>query len=313
MMRSLVGHLLSSGQFEPGCIALKLHLSGTDLLIEELPENCDVTSWEESDAYVVTSNQLKFQSLSARNQVVAQHLFKALTITEQGLYKEKVYDIAHELWRKEISRADKAAGRFIAEISSISDVLKVAADEIRAGSEAFDVLHVIEAYLQYASHLNIASLIDLARAQHEGTKKDLMGSMLYGALDKWFAHRPEAARDLLDQTIEVADDVTANLVNVALIGISGSDPDEAAKLTIQLLSSQSTFVQRVARWSLGAQLRLNKMSIKQQQEADHQPVARQAVAHLPGRPHAGRRHPGPHRAQQPQDRAQGQVVARSQG
>ena len=47
-------------------------------------------------------------------------------------------------------------------------------------------------------------------------------------------------------------------------------------------------------------------------DPDHQPVAGQGLARLPQRSDAGRRDPRPHRALQPQDRAQGHQVAARQ-
>jgi hypothetical protein len=267
MMNPLLSELLASQRQSPGHIALALHMSGSEAL-KEAPLNAAIaTQSDDSNEHVGAQDQMMFGSLADRNQALAVYLCDALK-AKGNFGHDDVYGITHELWRKEIGRSDRASVRFVAEVSRHEDVLKLAADHIRSGARTFDVLRVLDAYLPYASDLCIGSLIDLARAQHEGTKRDMMSGLLYGALEKWLVRHPASAYKLLNEAVDSADEVTANLINVALIGISHSEPDEAVVLGFQLLVSENEFVRKIARWTLGVLLRLNLMSEEKLQEVE---------------------------------------------
>lgn len=267
-MNALISELLAIEEHSPGRMALTLHMSGSVVELKDGPSSKSPSCQPDSSEKPFGTDALhRFESLVDRNQALAIYLCSALEAKGRFNHSD-VYGIAHDLRRKEIRPSDRASGRFIAEVSKHKDVLKLAADHIRSGASVFDVLHVLDAYLPYASDLCIESLIDLARTQHEGTKQDLMSGLLYGALEKWLVAHPTVSYQLLDEAVKTADEVTANLANVALIGISHAEPDKAVTLAFQLLVSENGFVQKIARWTLGVLLRLNQMSEEKRQEVE---------------------------------------------
>lgn len=217
--------------------------------------------------YQIQAGKITFSSQSDRNQVLVDDLYSRFVASGTFDYTA-FFSTARELWEKEIGHSDFASGRLLAMVAKDIDVLQLAVDRIRVSSNAFDVLHIVAAYLVHAEDLNIDSLIELTRAQNDGTKGDIMAGMLYGSLEKWLASHPLAARALYENAIANADEVTANLANVALIGLSISAPDEAVNLSISLLSFKENFIRRVGRWTCGRLLLQSNISKHQRSEIE---------------------------------------------
>ena len=240
-------------------MALLLHdTEGIDLEVT-LPDDWIGAQEEICQGYITTAGKLTFTSLVDRNQTLAQHLciryFSSGTVERETLFL-----VAHDLWSKEIGRADFASGRLLVEVSKYVDVLHLAADHIAAGANCFNVLHVIESMLVHAQDIRIESLIELARAQYVGTKGDFFAGMLYSSLEKWLATRPQVAREIFESMADSTDEVAANLLGTAIIGLSRSSPAEAVALSFGASESGQTFRKRIGYWICGQLLQQSNIS-----------------------------------------------------
>jgi len=221
----------------PGQLALRLHAARSADLQIALPDDWGGAQEEIREGYVISAGQLTFNSLADRNQALAEHLI-ARHFSEEVAERDVLFSLAHWLWVKEIGRTDFASGRLLAEGSKHSDILHLAAEHIADGARCFDVLHVIDAMLIHAQDCQIESIVELAHAQHEATKGDLMGGLLYSALDRWLTPRQQPARALYTTLANATDEVAANLLGTAIVGLSHSCPSEAVALLIETLESE---------------------------------------------------------------------------
>lgn len=259
MNHQLIVEELNESPQSPGQLALVLHEGEGIGLEATLPDDWCGTPEVAGLGYVTSSERLTFTSLADRNQILAQHIctrhFSSGTVD-----RDTLFSVAHNLWTKEIGRTDFASGRLLVEVSKHVDVLHLAADHIRAGANTFDVLHVIESMLVHAQDIKIESLIELARSQHIGTKGDFFAGMLYRSLDNWLATRPQVARDIFHCLADSTDDVAANLIGTAIIGLSRSAPDEATKFSLGAAESAQAFRRRMGYWMCGRILQQSNVS-----------------------------------------------------
>lgn len=250
MNHQLIVEELKKSPQSPGQLALVLHEGKGIGLETTLPDDCRGIPEVAGQGYITSTGKLAFTSLADRNQILAQHIctqyFSSGTVDSDTLFS-----VAHDLWSKEIGRADFASGRLLVEVSKYVDVLHLAADYIRAGANPFDVLHIIESMLVHAQDIKIESMIELARAQHVGTKGDYFAGMLYRSLDNWLSTRPQVARNIFQFLADSTDDVAANLIGTAIVGLSRSAPDEATKLSLEAAESAQAFRRRIGYWMCG--------------------------------------------------------------
>lgn len=272
MNHQFIQDALKTSPQTPGQLALALHTAGNVELVALLPENWSGAQEEVGEGYIISAGALTFTSLPARNQILAHDIFTQYFRTGT-VEREQLFSIAHDLWSREIGHTDFASGRLLVEVSGSVDVLQLAAAHISAGANCFDVLHVIATMLVHARDLRIESLIDLARAQHDGTKHDFFSGRLYSAVDNWLTTRPEAARALYKHLAESADEVTASLLGTAIIGLSRSDPAEAVSLSIATSASEHKFFRRIGLWICGRVLQQGNISAKDRIELERHILA----------------------------------------
>lgn len=250
MNHQLIVEELKKSPQSPGQLALVLHEGEGIGLETTLPDDCRGIPEVAGQGYITSTGKLTFTSLADRNQILAQHIcthyFSSGTVN-----RDTLFSVAHDLWSKEIGRADFASGRLLVEVSKYVDVFHLAADYIRAGANPFDVLHIIESMLVHAQDIKIESMIELARAQHVGTKGDYFAGMLYRSLDNWLSTRPQVARNIFQFLADSTDDVAANLIGTAIVGLSRSAPDEATKLSLEAAESAQAFRRRIGYWMCG--------------------------------------------------------------
>lgn len=259
MNRELIEEELKVSPQTPGLLALKLHeAEGADLEIS-LPSDWHGVRENVGQGYIISAERLTFTSLEDRNQILAQY-FCEKYFSNGSIDREALFSVALGLWAKEIGRTDFASGRMLVEASKYADILHLAAEHITAGTNCFDVLHVVESLLVHAQDIRVDSLIELARAQHVGTKGDLCASMLYRSLDNWLTTRPQVARAIWASMADSTDEVAANLLGTSLIGLSRSHPSEAVTLAIGASESTQTFQKRIGHWLCGSLLQQSNIS-----------------------------------------------------
>jgi len=257
--RELIEEELKASPQTPGLLALTLHeMEGTDL-VATLPSDWNGEPEEVGHGYIISAGKLTFTTLADRNQILARY-FCEKYFSNGAIDRETLFSVALGLWTKEIGRTDFASGRLLVDVSQYVDILHLATEHITAGTNCFDVLHVIESMLVHAQNIRIESLIELARAQHIGTKGDLFASMLYRSLDNWLTTRPQVARAIWECMTDSTDEVAANLLGTSLIGLSRSNPSESVTLTVGATESTQTFRKRIGHWLCGSLLQQSNLS-----------------------------------------------------
>ena len=159
-------------------LALRLHRQdGIELRID-VPAGAVLTVADLPDGCQLEEAAVQFNSLAARNDIVAMAAFAGLQ-SSSGIDADLLFERAYELWRHEIGHNDQASGRLLALASVSTDILTIAAQRIRNGSDVFDVLHLVEAALPHLKVVETSSIIDFFTAKYEPTKDDLAGGAIH--------------------------------------------------------------------------------------------------------------------------------------
>lgn len=223
---------------EPQHLRVELPL-GQDPLQVFLPVGCRIID-----------RTVEFESLEARNTIVATAAYEQLGHSSE-IDANTLFERAYALWRKEIGHSDKASGRLLALASEGIDILAVGAERIRAKSDVFDVLHLIEAALPYLSVIEVRSVISLMSAKYEPTKGDMAAGLINGALENWLGKHPEIARSLHARALEEFSEGTSSLLGNAIIALSKSDYPGAVKLAADDTKSEVLMRAQIGTWTLG--------------------------------------------------------------
>lgn len=240
-----------SGKALAAELALRLHWQGGTELRIDVPADAVVTISDLPDGcQLVEDVALQFNSLATRNDIVAKAEFAGLQ-SSSGIDADALFERAYELWRHEIGHDDQASGRLLALASLRTDVLNIAAQRIRDGSDVFDVLHLVEATLPYLQVIEPLSIIDLVTAKYEPTKNDLAGGLIHGALESWLATRADSALKLHAKVLESLSEATASLLGNVVVALAKTDYGTAVEVAKDDVQSKSPLRARVGVWALG--------------------------------------------------------------
>lgn len=250
MNSPIVDAYLTESSTTPATLALRLLMSENGDLAVLLPDEWAGSTAPKDSRFSIANGVITFSSLEDRNQLIADDLATSVRLSGP-LAGADLFAIAREIWKKEIIRSDQASGRFLAKIEDQVDVLQLSIQALRHGTRAFDVLYLLKAYFLYADRVSLQSVLDLARAQHESTKRDLMSGLLYSSLQAWLTKKPDAAEELFVVTLADADEITANLTNVALIAICRGEPAKAVRWSFSLVSGELEIQKEIGRWTCG--------------------------------------------------------------
>lgn len=243
--------LMDSIPKEIGQLATMLHEQRCDRLSIEYSGPQQLTSdLGQYDCWVVKGNQVEFSSLDARNHCVAVHAYREKIRDSRDISPSLVFDIALNLWRKEIGHHDSACGRFLALASSHLNVLQAAANVISAGSnEVFNVLHVLGAALKYLPTLAVEDLCAVTAAQYPKTEQDLARGLIFSAIEDALAERPAIAWELYGHLRTNVTDATMNLVASAALALAkASELDAVAACVLDDAGSENALVAQMATW-----------------------------------------------------------------
>jgi hypothetical protein len=220
---------LPEGAASLGSLAQKLHAQlgdqPSDLAIE-IPDPA-VSDLVLQSGMTLVQNKLQFANRQQVNEIAAQHI--ANQLGSEGLHSgERLFAEAHLLWINEIGETDCASGRLLAIAQTQVDVLALAAAQIAAGSNVFNVLHCIEAFLPFATTLSVESLIALTDAQGPKTERDMAGGQLFGHLRSWFKSHEDVAIRVARALLADPFPSRANLLASAWLGWFDSQVEDAA-------------------------------------------------------------------------------------
>jgi hypothetical protein len=214
--------------------------AGAVLTVADLPDGCQL----------VEGAAVQFNSLAARNDIVAMAAFTGLQ-SSSGIDADLLFERAYELWRHEIGHNDQASGRLLALASVSTDVLTIAAQCIRNGSDVFDVLHLVEAALPHLKVVETSSIIDFFMAKYEPTKNDLAGGAIHGAFESWLETRVASALELHAKVLESMCEATASLLGNAVVALAKTDYAAAVEVARDDAQSETPLRARVGIWALG--------------------------------------------------------------
>lgn len=207
----------STPSSSPGAIARQMHESGIPGTLQAPVDDCRGQSHPEL-GFTVENGVGRFSSIAARNAALARHVWDGLRGTP--IEPDRLFAEARRLWRHEIGAPDKASGRMLALASEQVDVLQLAATRIEAGARhaAFDTLHLVEALLQHADQLPIASVLALNDAQHPKTQGDLAAGILFNSIEDWLGTRPQLAEELAACVLNDPTEARHALLHAAWLG-----------------------------------------------------------------------------------------------
>ena len=235
-----------------GALALTLHKTRTDGLICDIPtESIEPFLPEETSDYLIDGKTIRFASLDARNRCVASYAFEINKTAFAG-DTHKWLETAHDLLCCEIGKADSAAGRLLALVHETNDIFSIAANAIETKSvRVFNVLYVIKAALPYLNKLAVEEIFKLCAAQHDETKNDLCGGMLFSELEKFFIRHPDTARATHLLFKGHIAERTTSLYTTALMAIAKSSSGDAISLALEDAKSKDEILRSSALWTLG--------------------------------------------------------------
>ena len=241
-----------------GAHALDRHNNRIDELISDfqIPFDCSNLQTETAD-YRIDGRTIQFTSIEARNRIVATYVFME---RREALAHDALewFNIAHELWRHEIGKADSAAGRLLAHIHQMSDIFPIATNAIKSKSaRVFDILQAVETSLPYLEELPTDGVLSLIAAQHEGTKNDLAGGMFFNKLQEKLAGMPDTCLEIHARLRADATEETVNLYTTALVALAKSSQESALSLVLEDVESSNPILKGIALWSLGRLLTLS--------------------------------------------------------
>lgn len=232
-------------------LALRLHREdGTGLRID-VPAGTVLTAAEMPDGcQLLDGAAVQFNSLEARNVIVAKATFEGLQ-SPSGIDTNLLFERAYELWRDEIGHNDQASGRLLALASASTDVLAIAGQRIRNGSDVFDVLHLVEAALPHLQEVEASSIIDLFVAKYESTKNDMAGGVINGALESWLETHVGTALELHARVQESLSEATSSLLGNVVVALAKTDYAAAIGVATGDVRSETPLRARVGVWALG--------------------------------------------------------------
>ena len=199
----------------------------------------------------LNEGQLIFNSLEVRNQLVAEHYFAE---QESKLEKDSLalLKCAFEIWRNEIGHNDMASGRFLALLHVKQDIFILAALAIENDfMPVFDVLHIVEAALQYPITLSVDSLFTLCSVQHIKTKHDMMNGAFLHRLEDRVSQDSMICIEILNKLRKDITEETASFYMVAACAWSRAEPSAAVEYILVDAASDSILLRAQAIWTLG--------------------------------------------------------------
>ena len=234
-----------------GKLALDLHANRSEELSSDLPPESPKPSCKETTDYLIEGKTVRFSSIEARNRCVAEYVYeknRQAFANNQQMWLSTACD----LWRREIGKADSAAGRLLAFVHKTDDIFGIAANVIESEAmRVFDALHVVVAALSYINDLPVDGILKLCAAQHERTKNDVFAGMIFNKLEKVLMAQPATRRAIHGQVRLGAVEATASLHTAALLALAKTSFEEAINLAIEDAQSLNEILKSTALWTLG--------------------------------------------------------------
>lgn len=209
--------------------ALALHQRKNSNLTYSPFNNADAATTESSSLWRYADGEIEFTNLEARNHCAALATFRQVMPLSST---DALFDAAYELWRNEIGHPDSASGRLLGLASQNVSVLLEAAQAIRnkkhQAIDVFDVLHLVEAALPHLLRISAEDVVAVIDAQHDSTKGDLAGGMIFNAIELRLRSESQLAWEIWRITRGNMSESMQNLYGTALQALMHSDQQSLA-------------------------------------------------------------------------------------
>lgn len=271
--------------------ALVLHQRKNTSLIYSPFSNSELATVDGNPFWHCVENGIEFTNLEARNRCAALATFQQVMPLRAT---DALFDAAYELWRNEIGHADSASGRLLGLASQnvcvLLEATKIIGDKSRP---VFDVLHLLEKALPHLPNIRAEDIVAVIDAQHEATKRDMAGGMIFNAIERRLQSESELAWEICRITRANMSESMQNLYSTALQALLHTDQQSLAlERARQDAEDIDPLLASAALWTLGRAIQAHKLNdcdlddcvavlIKKASEApiDIQQAAIRAVAH----------------------------------
>jgi hypothetical protein len=252
----------AEGQTIPEAVldaALALHKQKNTGLAFAPFSHAGATTAESNALWHIADGEVRFASLEARNQCVALATFRQLMPLSST---DALFDSAYDLWRNEIGHADTASGRLLALAGQSVKILLEAAKIIRNKERrVFDVLHLVEKALPHLSNLRAEDIAVVVEAQHESTKHDLAGGLIFNAIENRLRSEPALAWEAAHFTKNNMTDSMQALYSTALQALMYTDQQALSlEKARQDARDSDSRVAGPALWTLGRAIQIHELN-----------------------------------------------------
>lgn len=204
----------------------------------DLQDEC-ASKIENSDLWTIQEGGLQFASIEARNLCTAVQAYRSLAKDPKEISPSALFDVALQIWVKEIRNEDLAVGHLFAIAAKRINILQVAAVLIGSDEKSvFDVLHCVEAALRYLPEIIPEDLCSLISAQYPKTENDLARGVIFNKIEDMLLEKTELARNLYQYVCNHPTETTTSLYCSALLSLAKAG--ELKWVTEKLLSDIKT-------------------------------------------------------------------------
>ena len=239
--------------------ALVLHQRKNTGLTYSPFSTAEVTSVEGNPLWRCAVDEIEFTNLEARNHCAALATFQQVMPLSSS---DSLFDAAYGLWRNEIGHPDLASSRLLVLASQTVNVLVAMAKIIRnKNRRVFDILRLIEKTLPNLQNLRAEDIVALIDAQHESTKRDMAGGMIFNAIERRLQSESQLAWEIWRITRTNMSESMQSLYSTALQALMHTDQQSLAlDKARQGAEEIDPLIAGAALWTLGRAIQAHKLN-----------------------------------------------------
>lgn len=239
--------------------ALALHHQKNTSLTYGPFSTSKLTTVEANPLWHFGEDEIEFANLEARNSCAALATFQQVMPLSGN---DALFDAAYGLWRSEIGHPDSASGRLFGLVSQNVSVLLWAAKVIGEKSRrVFDVLHLLEKALPHLPTIRAEEVVAVIDAQHESTKRDMAGGMIFNAIERRLQSESQIAWEVWHITRTNMSESMQSLYSTALQALMHTDQQSLAlEKARQDAEDIDPLIAGAALWTLGRAIQAHKLN-----------------------------------------------------
>lgn len=239
--------------------ALALHQQKNTSLTYGPFSTSELTTFEANPLWHFVEDEIEFANLEARNCCAALATFQKVMPLSGN---DALFDAAYGLWRSEIGHPDSASGRLFGLVSQNVSVLLWAAKVIGEKSRrVFDVLHLLEKALPHLPNIRAEDIVAVIDAQHESTKRDMAGGMIFNAIERRLQSESQIAWEIWHITRTNMSESMQSLYSTALQALMHTDQQSLAlEKARQDAEDIDPLIAGAAMWTLGRAVQAHKLN-----------------------------------------------------